>query len=64
MIPWKTSVVTDIAVSKFHVLTMHQNSIVATCLLNNQLVFLDEFDRRDPVCGFRQSSTGVLNPAV
>ena len=36
---------------------MHQNAIVATCLLNNQLVFSDEFDRKDPILGFRQNST-------
>ena len=36
---------------------MHQNAIVATCLLNNQLVFSDEFDRKDPILGFRQNAT-------
>lgn len=53
----QSGVINDIALSKFHVLTMHQNAIVATCLLNNQLVFSDEFDRKDPILGFRQNST-------
>ena len=41
---------------------MHQNAIVATCLLNNQLVFSDEFDRKDPILGFRQNSTEGRDP--
>jgi len=53
----QSGVINDIALSKFHVLTMHQNAIVATCLLNNQLVFSDEFDRKDPILGFRQNAT-------
>ena len=49
--------VEGIALTRFHVLTLHSNAIAATCLLNNQLVFLDEFDKRDPVCGLIQSPT-------
>ena len=58
----QSGVINDIALSKFHVLTMHQNAIVATCLLNNQLVFSDEFDRKDPILGFRQNSTEGRDP--
>ena len=53
----QTGVVEGIALTQFHVLTLHSNCIAATCLLNNQLVFLDEFDKRDPVCGLIQSPT-------
>lgn len=52
----QTGVIEGIALTRFHVLTLHSNCIAATCLLNNQLVFLDEFDKRDPVCGLVQDS--------
>jgi hypothetical protein len=42
----QSGVVEGIALTQFHVLTLHSNFIAATCLLNNQLVFLDEFDKR------------------
>ena len=62
----QTGVIEGIALTRFHVLTLHSNCIAATCLLNNQLVFLDEFDKRDPVCGLVQDSyrTNVEHLAI
>lgn len=36
---------------------MHSNAIAATCLLNNQLIFYDSFDKKDPIIGFYQNPT-------